>query len=44
MNIYERVALWLVFCVLMTVIITSGCTVVTSDSASWEYPVNYTEG
>jgi hypothetical protein len=31
MNIYERVALWLVFCVIMTLIITSGCTMVTSN-------------
>jgi hypothetical protein len=37
MNIYERMALWLVFCVLMTVIITSGCAVTTSDP-EWSYP------
>jgi uncharacterized protein YceK len=44
MNIYERLALWLVFCVLMTVIFTSGCTVVTSSDPQWQYPVNYSEG
>ena len=43
MNIYERLAVWLVFCVLMTMIITSGCTVVTSDHTEWQYPVSYSE-
>ena len=38
MNIYERVALWLVFCVIMTLIITSGCTMVTSNNPEWTYP------
>ena len=44
MNIYERLALWLVFCVLITVIVTSGCAVVTSDDPEWQYPVSYKEG
>ena len=37
MNIYERVALWLVFCVIMTLIITRGCTMVTSNDPEWTY-------
>ena len=35
MNIYERLALWLVFCVLMTVIITSGRAVTTTSDPEW---------
>ncbi len=45
MNIYERLAVWLVFCVLMAVIfVTNGCTVITSDDPEWQYPVSYKEG
>ena len=38
MNIYERLALWLVFCVLMTVIITSGRAVTTTSDPEWSCP------